>query len=167
MDAPPQDDQQIQTTHATILPHKFWELIRNTLLIVQLKIPMLIKWSCRTPPQIHVDCWTLKWLAYSWTCSPSLFSAHNMQCRFLLDPHLTTYHSNVGVCIPHRCCVRFRHVPPRTWRRRSLASTIRQVYTWCLEWHHKSRWKGTSGLGHSFVPAIGAATRRWVPTADQ
>ena len=65
----------------------------HILFFIEVKILVLIEWY--RSPQL---CWrlTLEWLSYLSTYTPITYK--HMQFSWLfLDPHLSTYHSNIGV----------------------------------------------------------------------
>ena len=67
----------------------------NILVIMKVKILKLIKWSHRSSQA----CWLLGILvSIFWGSTPIIFKHMSFWCPFF-NPHLTTYHSNMGVHI--------------------------------------------------------------------
>ena len=75
--------------------HKFWSS-HEYLFIIKVKILVLLNGHIGPPPKL---CWSMiecKMVISVWACGP-IFSNHMSFWYLFLEPHLTTYHSNIGV----------------------------------------------------------------------
>ena len=76
-------------------------------IIIIVTIPVLMKWSYRSPPPPIMLTIKSRMISVYWACNPITFRCISFWCMFL-DTHLTTYHSNIGVHIRlsfHVCCL--------------------------------------------------------------
>ena len=68
----------------------------NIVFVIKVKIVVLVKWSFRSPTLCSQL--SLEWFSYFEHVDPISFK-HLIFLYSYLEPHLTKYHSNIGVCL--------------------------------------------------------------------